>query len=106
MTDKKDKDKDVVVNLFKNGEPQFFDQTAALRIPSKEYQRMVLEGVKRIEDDVPKLKATGMITILMDDKGPLIDYFVGSVNLTQAYVLMDQIKNVIIDKLNGAEEEE
>ena len=67
---------------------------------------MVLEGVKRIEDDVSKLKATGMITILMDDKGPLIDYFVGSVNLTQAYVLMDQIKNVIIDKLNGIEEEE
>ena len=47
-----------------------------------------------------------MITILMDDKGPLIDYFVGSINLSQAYVLMDQIKNVIIDKLNGVEEEE
>jgi len=104
MTDKKDKD--VVVNLFKNGDPQLITNAAALQIPSKEYQRMVLEGVKRIEDDVPKLKATGMITILMDDKGPLIDYFVGSVNLTQAYVLMDQIKNVIIDKLNGAEEEE
>ena len=104
MTDKKDKD--VVVNLFKNGDPQLITNAAALQIPSKEYQRMVLEGVKRIEDDVPKLKATGMITILMDDKGPLIDYFVGSVNLTQAYVLMDQIKNVIIDKLNGVEEEE
>jgi len=104
MTDKKDKD--VVVNLFKNGDPQLITNAAALQIPSKEYQRMVLEGVKRIEDDVPKLKATGMITILMDDKGPLIDYFVGSVNLSQAYVLMDQIKNVIIDKLNGVEEEE
>ena len=104
MTDKKDKD--VVVNLFKHGEPQFFDKTAALQIPSEEYQKMVLEGVKRIENDVPKLKATGMITILMDDKGPLIDYFVGSINLSQAYVLMDQIKNVIIDELNGVEEEE
>ena len=37
----------------------------------------------------------------MDDEGPVIDYFIGSLNLTQAYVLMDQLKGVIMDKLSG-----
>ena len=53
------------------------------------------------EKDINTLKATGMITVLMDDEGPVIDYFIGSLNLTQAYVLMDQLKGVIMDKLSG-----
>ena len=45
-----------------------------------------------------------MITILFDDKGPIVDYFAGSVNLNSAYVLMDQLKGVILDKIEQAQE--
>ena len=41
---------------------------------------------------------------MFDDKGPLVDYFAGSINLHMAYVLMDQLKNVILDKLEEGTE--
>jgi len=40
------------------------------------------------------------MTVLFDDKGPLVDYFAGSINLHMAYVLMDQLKDVILEKLD------
>lgn len=99
MTDKEDKD--VVVNLFKNANPKIMSKDAAAQTPKEEYQKMVIDSLETIKKDINTLKATGMITVLMDDEGPVIDYFIGSLNLTQAYVLMDQLKGVIMDKLSG-----
>ena len=67
-------------------------------------QIISLKKDKVIIKDVNKYKATGIITVLFDDRGPIIDYFAGSVNLNSAYVLMDQLKGVILDKIEQAQE--
>ena len=66
MTDKEDKD--VVVNLFKNANPKIMSKDLAAQTPKEEYQKMVLDSLETIKKDIDALKATGMITILMDDE--------------------------------------
>ena len=104
MTDNKDKDKDVVVNLFKDRSEHIMSKDAASQMPQDSFTKLVVDQLDIVKEDTEKFKATGMITVLFDDKGPIIDYFAGSVNLNSAYVLMDQLKNVILDKIEQAQE--
>ena len=60
----------------------------------------MLSQLDVIKEDADKHEATGVMTVLFDDKGPLVDYFAGSINLHMAYVLMDQLKDVILEKLD------
>ena len=104
MTDKKDDNKDVVVNLFKDKSEYVMTSEAAKQLPKEHFNKLVIDQLDRIKEDTAKHQATGIITILFDDKGPLVDYFVGSINLHMAYVLMDKLKNVILDKLEEGTE--
>ena len=105
MTDNKDKDKeDVVVNLFKDKDEHIMTTGAAQQIPTQHFTKLVIDQIDRVKDDANKHKAVGVIAVLFDDKGPLSDYFAGSVNLHMAYVLMDQLKNVILEKLEEGTE--
>ena len=99
MTDNKDKDKDVVVHLFKDKSEHIMSKDAVSQMPQDNFTNIVVDHL-----DVNKYKATGIITVLFDDRGPIIDYFAGSVNLNSAYVLMDQLKGVILDKIEQAQE--
>jgi|TARA_R100000231_G_scaffold125651_1_gene96066 hypothetical protein len=104
MTDKKDDNKDVVVNLFKDKSEHIMTTAAVNQMPQDNFTKLVLDHLDVIKEDTEKFKATGMITILFDDKGPIVDYFAGSVNLNSAYVLMDQLKSVILEKIEQAQE--
>ena len=104
MTDKKDSDKDVVVNLFKDKSEHVMTTAAAQQLPKEHFNKLVIDQLDRIKEDTEKHQATGVIAILFDDKGPLVDYFAGSINLHMAYVLMDQLKNVILEKLEEGTE--
>jgi len=104
MTDNKDKDKDVVVNLFKDKSAHIMPKDAASQMPQDNFTNLVVDQLDVIKEDTEKLKATGMITVLFDDRGPIVDYFAGSVNLNSAYVLMDQLKGVILEKIEQAQE--
>jgi len=104
MTDKKDNDKDVVVNLFKDKSEHVMSTAAAQQLPKEHFYKLVIDQLDKIKEDTTKHQATGIITILFDDKGPLVDYFAGSINLHMAYVLMDQLKNVILEKLEEGTE--
>lgn len=104
MTDKKDDNKDVVVNLFKDRDEHIMPTGAAQQIPKEHFIKLVLDQLDKIKDDTEKHNAVGVVTILFDDKGPLADYFAGSINLHMAYVLMDQLKNVILEKLEEGTE--
>ena len=99
MTDKEDKDKDVVVNLFKDTNEHIMTTSAVGSLPKEHFNKLVLNQLDIIKEDANKENATGVITVLFDDKGPLVDYFAGSLTLHMAYVLMDQLKNVILEKL-------
>tara|TARA_B100000424_G_C22755924_1_gene408155 strand:- start:200 stop:523 length:324 start_codon:yes stop_codon:yes gene_type:complete len=104
MTDNKDKDKDVVVNLFKDRSEHIMPKDAASQMPQDNFTKLVVDQLDVIKEDSEKFKATGMITVLFDDRGPIVDYFAGSVNLNSAYVLMDQLKGVILEKIEQAQE--
>tara|TARA_Y100001951_G_scaffold66098_1_gene53125 strand:- start:720 stop:1034 length:315 start_codon:yes stop_codon:yes gene_type:complete len=99
MTDNKDKDKDVVVHLFKDKTERIMSKEAVSQMPQENFTNIVIDHLDVMKEDVNKYKATGIITVLFDDRGPIIDYFAGSVNLNSAYILMDQLKNVILEKL-------
>tara|TARA_Y100000401_G_scaffold55145_1_gene43492 strand:- start:198 stop:524 length:327 start_codon:yes stop_codon:yes gene_type:complete len=103
----KDKDKepkDVVVNLFKDNNEKFMQLSEAQRIPRDNFNKIVTDHLDVIKKDAKDLNATGIITVLLDDSGPIVDYFAGSVNLNAAYVLMDQLKGVILEKIEQAQE--
>ena len=112
MTDDKDKQKDVVVNLFKDKREKViqksegYETTVDATKPHqfKHFNELVLENIETTKKDAEDFKATGIISIIMDDQGPIADYFAGSINLNSAYVLMDQLKNVILDKIEEAQE--
>ena len=104
MTDKKDDNKDVVVNLFKDKSEYVMTSEAAEQLPKEHFNKLVTDQLDRIKEDAQKHQATGVIAVLFDDKGPLVDYFAGSINLHMAYVLMDQLKNVILEKLEEGTE--
>ena len=104
MTDNKDKDKDVVVHLFKDKSEHIMSKDVVSQMPQDNFTNIVVDHLDVIKEDVNKYKATGIITVLFDDRGPIIDYFAGSVNLNSAYVLMDQLKGVILDKIEQAQE--
>ena len=104
MTDNKDKDKDVVVHLFKDKSEHIMSKDAVSQMPQDNFTNIVVDHLDVIKEDVNKYKATGIITVLFDDRGPIIDYFAGSVNLNSAYVLMDQLKGVILVKIEQAQE--
>jgi hypothetical protein len=72
---------------------------AVNQMPQENFTNIVIDHLDVMKEDVNKYKATGIITVLFDDRGPIIDYFAGSVNLNSAYILMDQLKNVILEKL-------
>tara|TARA_R110002012_G_scaffold65486_1_gene171441 strand:- start:700 stop:1011 length:312 start_codon:yes stop_codon:yes gene_type:complete len=98
MTDKK-KPEDVVVNLFKDTNEHIMTADMAKQFPPDHFNKLVMNQIDVIKEDASKHEATGVMTILFDDKGPLVDYFAGSINLHMAYVLMDQLKDVILEKL-------
>lgn len=99
MTDEK-KPEDVVVNLFKDTNEHVLSAEAARQLPPDHFKKLVLNQLDVIKEDADKHGATGVMTVLFDDKGPLVDYFAGSINLHMAYVLMDQLKDVILEKLD------
>ena len=104
MTDDKDKQKDVVVNLFKDKREKVMTTAAAKSFPPEHFNKLVLENIETTKKDAKDFKPTGIISIIMDDKGPIADYFAGSINLNSAYVLMDQLKNVILKKIEQSQE--
>ena len=71
MTDNKDDNKDVVVNLFKD-KSAYHDNRSSKQIPKNTLHKLVIDQLDRVKEDGNKHKATGVITILFDDKGPLV----------------------------------
>ena len=64
MTDKKDSDKDVVVNLFKDKSEHVMTTAAAQQLPKEHFNKLVIDQLDRIKEDTEKHQATGIITIL------------------------------------------
>ena len=72
MTDNKDKDKDVVVHLFKDKSEHIMSKDAVSQMPQDNFTNIVVDHLDVIKEDVNKYKATGIITVLFDDRGPII----------------------------------